>query len=108
MIDLTKKYTSNGNPVTQLIYFTGIEEDYCLFGVVDKEVESWTDMGIYSRQGIRSVYNLKEVKPEQWVNLYWEDGKSSVTGIGVYASKEEACGKAHDCFTYIKTVRVDQ
>ena len=42
-----KVFTRNGFEVTQLTKFKTEYEEYCLYGVVDGEVENWTKSGCY-------------------------------------------------------------
>jgi len=46
-----KPFTRDGREVKQLICFEGIDNQYCLCGVLDKQHESWTVDGEYSSGG---------------------------------------------------------
>lgn len=82
MIDTSKQHTTkDGQEVTQLVKFDITKENYSIAGVVDGELELWTDDGFFFSAGEVHVHDLIEVKNEQWHYIYQSLGFISVSAI---------------------------
>lgn len=82
--------TRDGRPVTQLTYFRARNTTYKLIGVVDDDVESWSDRGeTWSKGGITNSDLFMAPKTRTvWVNLY-PSPCSAISGNFVYHESEE-------------------
>ena len=87
--------TRDGEPVTQLTQFIGLDSEEALFGVQDKKVRRWFLDGKYIADDYsRLDLFMAPVKREGWVNIYPKSGHSqysvAVAGGDICATKEIA------------------
>jgi hypothetical protein len=97
--------TRDGREVTQLTKFETYDK-FCLYGVVDDEVECWTIDGQYTDNSSCSMdlFLVGKVR-RAWVNVYKNDNQNFVLS-NTYKTKESAinCRLMH--YQYIKTIEI--
>jgi hypothetical protein len=103
-----KVFTRDGREVTQLTKFETYDK-FCLYGVVDDEVECWTIDGQYTGNSSCSMDLFLESKVQSvWVNVYrkcW-DGEIFI-GNNRYKSHEDAIEDVRENDPdYIKTIEI--
>jgi hypothetical protein len=103
-----KVVTRDGREVTQLSKFDTYDK-FCLYGVVDDEVEFWSIEGRYSEYSTSNMdlYIMAEVA-RGWLNIFKNQYGNLYVGYTVYESKEMAvrCKDGRDPEKYIKTIEI--
>lgn len=90
--------TRDGRSVTQLVKFD-VAGDYCLVGVVNKTIYTWTSLGGYS--GESNCYNdlfMASTKKTGWVARY----ASNTVGGVIWGSEKVAVTECPHAVSYHK------
>ncbi len=103
--------TRDGRKVTQLHLFD-VSSSYCLCGVVDGEIRSFTKKGYHSllKSKDASDYDLfmDSINLEKWINVY-KDRCSGELFVGqkIYNSEQDARNNVWNDMDYFNTIEIE-
>ena len=104
--------TRNGRKVTQLHFFHGITDKYCLYGVIDEDLHRFTEKGYFFDDGEEHVLDLfmeclyKDIDT-QFINLYKDRVTGEIfAGQKVYSSEQDAKNNVWNDTEYYTTTEV--
>lgn len=85
-----KVCTRDGKPVESLTHFPNAD-DFQLVGVLDGQIDQWTDDGCYfARNDEPNGNDLVIAEPEMWVNVYSFGINERHVAATIFNSKEDA------------------
>jgi hypothetical protein len=98
--------TRDGRPVTQLVMFEAIEEEYCLCGVLERSITGWLVNG--------KIWNITEshrrdlfmADPERWINIHFDPKDGHIFYGVVYQSETDALKDKDKMSHYQATIKL--
>ena len=103
--------TRDGRKVTQLHLFD-VTSPYCLCGVIDRELRSFTKEGYHSilKTKDTSDYDLfmESTKTKKWINIYKSQFSDEViAGQQTYDSEQVAKNNVWNTMEYFNTIEIE-
>jgi len=98
--------TRDGLEVNELVYFKTTTEDQSIFGVVNGEVECWSDCGKYNAYATGSGMDLamRPIAKTYWMNVYKGTLSGDILSGKVVLTEAEAVNFSCGADNYLKTI----
>ena len=103
-----KVVTSEGKEITQLHFFTNVENPYIVYGCLENRIAKWTKDGCFldwNSKHYNDLFLSVEVK-SAWVNIYRHYNRKDLLTSGVWPTEEKAINNISKDFEYIKTIEI--